>query len=587
MRLINTTSLELRMFIGDPTNPRFPRYAILSHTWEEEEVTFQDIQDLDEAKKKVGFSKIAKCCETALEEGLGWAWVDTCCINKHDEVELTEVSMFKWYEAATICYAYLSDVGDARIAKHREWRDSRWFTRGWTLQELVAPFEVIIYDCTWKQLGTKRCLTKELGEKTGIPEEVLLYPVTRRKFSVAVRMAWAKGRQTTKIEDRAYSLLGFFDIVSMPLMYGEGKKSFSRLHQNIIDTQRDETIFLGGLISLDHELSKQSSTATPTMVGQGFLVTPDNVPTQPLLEKLHISTDIDKISKWKDPRLRGDVLSMPMRIIQVTFSNRAAPIPITMKRQTQIELDPLSKRALEGFDMYGVRAMGGSLCLGMLRCGTKDGRVLARYFLCFSANDELWAYPMGIYRYVTPAEVYHWPNIQCHIFLDEHAWKPYPSLELLRDVAGWGSEPHLSGTFSNGWSWEARTTDNTETFGNDADTGIIKRNTHYYNLCFRPKGQVWVVTVGLGATHISRQQGNGHVEVEINLQCPTAPELGTQSVKLQHNGYEGPVTELFHRLPVAGGSAELVVSVYYGVNEGIHYYSPMVRFRAFEASENE
>lgn len=90
MRLINTTSLELREFLEDPTNPRFPRYAILSHRWEEEEVSFQDIQNHDVAKKKAGFSKIAKCCEIALGEGLSWAWVDTCCIDKSNNNELSE-----------------------------------------------------------------------------------------------------------------------------------------------------------------------------------------------------------------------------------------------------------------------------------------------------------------------------------------------------------------------------------------------------------------------------------------------------------------------------------------------------------------
>lgn len=90
MRLINTKSLELKEFLGDPTNPRFPRYAILSHTWEEEEVTFQDIQNIDVAKKKAGFAKIAKCSEIALDEGLSWAWVDTCCIDKTSSAELTE-----------------------------------------------------------------------------------------------------------------------------------------------------------------------------------------------------------------------------------------------------------------------------------------------------------------------------------------------------------------------------------------------------------------------------------------------------------------------------------------------------------------
>ncbi|KAI0459856.1 heterokaryon incompatibility protein-domain-containing protein [Xylaria acuta] len=611
MRLINTTSFELKEFIGDPTNPRFPRYAILSHTWEQEEVAFQDIQNLDVAKKKAGFSKIAKCCDTALDEGLNWAWVDTCCIDKSNNSELTEAinSMFKWYEAATICYAYLGDIGDIRIAKHGDWRDSRWFTRGWTLQELVSPFEVIIYDCEWKQLGAKRRLTKELEEKTGIPADVLLYPIARRKHSVAARMSWAKGRQTTRMEDRAYSLLGLFDIVNMPLVYGEGKKAFSRLHQEIMNTQQDDTIFMGGLGSLDNELSEQP-TKTPemTMYGRGFLITPDNVPAQlpttvrPLpdtLEKSHNTTQLTNqlftsegtAGTWerKDPKLRGDILSVHMRIIQVIFSSYGpARIPITMKRQTQIELDPANRKVLEDFDVNGVKAMGGSLCLAMFRCGITDGRLLARYFLCFLANNELWAYPTAVYRYVTPAEVYHWPYLPCQILLSGDVWKPYPLLEPLRDVAGWGLETQLSGTFGNGWTWDAKTTDNTENFVNDPKTGLVRRNTHFYQLRFPPTDQILDLTITLRAIkNISQEPGITNVDIEIELRCPTAPEFDIQSVKLNPGDREGLVTQLCHRVPVSGGSAELVISVYYGVDAGTHYYSPMIRFRAFEASDNE
>ncbi|KAI0546869.1 heterokaryon incompatibility protein-domain-containing protein [Xylaria curta] len=610
MRLINTTSFELKEFVGDPTNPRFPRYAILSHTWEHEEVTFQDIQNLDVARTKAGFSKIFKCCEIAADEGLSWAWVDTCCIDKSNNSELTEAinSMFKWYEAATICYAYLSDVGDIGIAKHSDWRDSRWFTRGWTLQELVSPFEVIIYDRVWKELGTKRRLTKELETKTGIPAEVLLYAANRRKHSVAARMSWAKGRQTTRMEDRAYSLLGLFDIVNMPLVYGEGKKAFSRLHQEIMNIHQDDTIFMGGLEFLDNELSGQSVDAPETtMHGQGFLITPDSVPAQlptrvhPLpntFEKSHFTTQItnqvftsEGISgTWerKDPKLRGDILSVHLRIIQVVFSSYGpARIPLTQKKQTQIELDPASRKFLEDFDVNGFKAMGGSLCLAMFRCGVTDGRLLARYFLCFLAN-ELWAYPTAVYRYVTPAEVNNWPYLPCQILLSGNAWKPYPLLEPLRDVAGWGLETQLSGAFGNGWTWDARTTENTENFINDPKTGLIKRNTHFYQLRFDSPAEILDLIITLGAIkNISQEPGITDVDIEIELRCPTASEPDIQSVKLNPGDREGLVTQLCHRLHVSGGSAELVISVYYGVDAGTHYYSPMMRFRAFEASYNE
>ncbi|KAI1111090.1 heterokaryon incompatibility protein-domain-containing protein [Nemania sp. NC0429] len=592
MRLINTTSLELKEFLGDPTNPRFPRYAILSHTWEEEEVTFQDIQDLDVAKKKAGFSKIARCCEIALDEGLSWAWVDTCCIDKSNNNELSEAinSMFKWYEASTICYAYLSDVGDVGVVKYGDWRYSRWFTRGWTLQELVAPFEVIIYDQEWKQLGTKRRWAKELEERAGIPRDVLLFPAVRREHSVAARMSWAKGRQTTRIEDRAYSLLGLFDIVNMPLVYGEGQQSFSRLHEAIMNTHQDDSIFLGGLTLEDESLSNLPATDpdSPTD-SQGFLAMPDNVPHNLVTTLRPLPGASVGIGQRKDPRLRGNILSMNMRVIQV-FSkhSRPTPIPITMKKQIELNLDPAKQKALEDLDAHNLKAEGGSLCLGFLRCGPTADRLLARYFMCFLSNDELFAYPTGLYRYVTIREVQYWPSMQCHIFLDVDIRKPFPLLESLRDVAGWELETQPSGTFNNGWSWEKLTPSNSEKGINDPKLGLVRRNTHYYQLSFPPRGQAWTLAISLEANNnISRVRGVGDTDIEVKLQCPTDSELDVQVVNSKHRTRQGPVIELCHRMPVLGGSAELVISVYYGVDAQAHYYSPMIRFRAFEASNTE
>jgi hypothetical protein len=107
MRLINTSTYQLEEFFGS----QIPKYAILSHTWEDEEVSFKDISDGTHAHKK-GFVKIAKTCELAASEGLAYAWVDTCCIDKSSSAELTEAinSMFRWYERAEVCYAFLSDL---------------------------------------------------------------------------------------------------------------------------------------------------------------------------------------------------------------------------------------------------------------------------------------------------------------------------------------------------------------------------------------------------------------------------------------------------------------------------------------------
>ncbi|KAI0426156.1 heterokaryon incompatibility protein-domain-containing protein [Xylaria sp. FL1042] len=577
MRLINTTSLKLEEFLGEPTDTRFPRYAILSHTWGEGEVTFQDMQKPEVAKKKAGFSKIAKCCKTALSEGLSWAWVDTCCIDKTSSAELSEAinSMFKWYEHSIVCYAYLSDVGipesDSQAPPvHSDWRNSRWFTRGWTLQELVAPFEVIIYDREWKQLGTKRRLAIELEEKTRIPEKVLLNPALRRKISVVARMSWAMQRQTTRIEDRAYSLLGLFDI-NMPLLYGEGKKAVSRLQGEILNTIDDDTVFLGGLAPRDEKLWQPLSTFTTE---NDFLVAPGNV-SDVSLATLHptLGTGDQTITQAfpstnvprdRNSRLRGDILSMSMRIIQVALPDRPPPrIYFTMKKQFQDDIDPANLQILENPIFDSLRSDGRSLCLGMLRCG-KGNQLVARYFMCKLVEDEVSAYPMPIYRFIPLEIVSHWPYMQCNIQLTGGAWEPVHYVKPLQHPASWGL-PGLrsNATFDNGWTLKQ-------------DTMLPKDNTFTYQLFFEQRD----VHYNLILTR------KGRFSFEIALRCATNPCIADQIVNIDHHEHEGPVTELYHRVPVLGGSAELVVSIYCEIESHRHYYSPMIRFRAFEPSDD-
>ncbi|KAI0914047.1 heterokaryon incompatibility protein-domain-containing protein [Ustulina deusta] len=591
MRLINTTSLDLEEFLGEPTSPRFPRYAILSHTWGEEEVTFQDMQNREVAKKKAGFGKIAKCCKTALNEGLGWAWVDTCCIDKTSSAELSEAinSMFKWYEYSTVCYAYLSDVGVAELGfrvplKRRDWRESKWFTRGWTLQELIAPFEVILYDHEWNQLGTKRRLANELEKRTHIPEKVLLDPALRRNSSVAARMSWAVQRETTRIEDRAYSLLGLFDI-NMPLLYGEGKKAFLRLHGEILNTIEDDTVFLGGLAPSDQDVWL---SAYATQIEKNFLVTPGNSfdvlwatirpspGTDQLTTQTYSSANIPggwrRNDPKKDPRLRGDVLSMPMRIIQVAFPNRPPPgIPITMKRRFQLEMNSMDQGILEHPIFDGLRAEGRSLCLGMLRCGT-GSLLVARYFMCLLVNDELLACPLPIFRYVSPEEASYWPYMQCHISLYRRVLKPTARLEPLRHPASWGlpeTQPTIA--FDNGWTL------NMDPDLDSVSLVVSDETVFTYRLCFERSDEIWILI-------LTRR---GPSAIEIMLQCSTDPEIEAQIVKVNHHEREGPVTELCRKMPVLGGTAELVVSIHYEIDSYEHHYCPMIRFRAFEPSNDE
>ncbi|KAI9568213.1 heterokaryon incompatibility protein-domain-containing protein, partial [Boletus coccyginus] len=252
MWLLDAKTLRLRAFPGElpgwrpgPRPGQTPHYAILSHCWREEEVLFQDIQDLDRARGMAGFTKIKHCCEQSLKIGYKWVWVDTCCIDKSSSAELSEAinSMFKWYGHAGTCLVYLDDVdhGDP----HRQdslFRKGRWFTRGWTLQELLASKRLVFFSKDWSFLGTKGSLLTLLSAITKIPVDALSHNSSFSSFSVAQRMSWAAGRQTTRIEDQAYSLMGLFDIF-MPIIYGEGSSAFRRLQLEIIQRSSDQTIF--------------------------------------------------------------------------------------------------------------------------------------------------------------------------------------------------------------------------------------------------------------------------------------------------------------------------------------------------------
>ncbi|KAI0404677.1 hypothetical protein F4802DRAFT_216653 [Xylaria palmicola] len=249
---------EVHEFIGE----EIPEYAILSHTWGKQEVTLQDMQHLDEqVKRKDGFKKIMYSCDQAERDEISWVWIDTCCIDKSSSAELSEAinSMYGWYGDSSTCYAYLADVpiGDDIFAKSSAFRMSRWFTRGWTLQELIAPREIKFYDAEWERIGTKGFTesTHRSGDKripqghfgtlleaiTGIPEACLANTMSPSFYSVAKRMSWASKRQCTRVEDVAYSLLGIFGI-NMPLLYGEGVKAFMRLQEEIMKEIDDHSI---------------------------------------------------------------------------------------------------------------------------------------------------------------------------------------------------------------------------------------------------------------------------------------------------------------------------------------------------------
>lgn len=253
-----------RDLVGD--NDKVPRYAILSHTWQQDdqEVTFDDMIR-NTGTDKAGYNKIRFCAQQAKRDGLRYFWIDTCRIYKADFVELQTAinSMFRWYRDATKCYVFLSDVSAATqrdsVSHKQAWqsafRKTRWFTRGWTLQELLAPHEIKFFSLEGTELGTKHDLRDLIHEVTYIPIEALLgRPLSR--FGVEARFSWAEKRQTTRTEDRAYSLLGIFGLF-MPLIYGEGPENAFRRLKEVIDHEQEKSSRKQRLLQQDEEAEQR------------------------------------------------------------------------------------------------------------------------------------------------------------------------------------------------------------------------------------------------------------------------------------------------------------------------------------------
>lgn len=261
MRLLNITTFQF-----ENIEPENAQYAVLSHKWADspgKEISFQDFHDaakvdkskLDKPEKlpahetAYGVAKIAWTASVARERKLDYIWIDTCCIDKTNSAELSEAinSMFKWYRLAVECYVYLPDVSwEGNEASKAQFRESVWFQRGWTLQELLAPREARFYDREWKFIDTKTHLSAEIGAATNIDLTYLRDDF--RSASIATKMSWASRRKTTKPEDQAYCLLGIFNI-SMDARYGEGEKAFIRLQKELIVNYNDESIFAWTLTS--------------------------------------------------------------------------------------------------------------------------------------------------------------------------------------------------------------------------------------------------------------------------------------------------------------------------------------------------
>jgi hypothetical protein len=281
----------LEEFHGDA----IPPYAILSHTWGKEEVTFHDLTKQGHRQKR-GYAKIEGCCQRAASDGLAWVWVDTCCIEKSSSAELSEAinSMFRWYEASRICYAYLEDVpsGQNPFESRSAFQMSRWFTRGWTLQELLAPRRIVFFASDWKPvfdsdidqlvsegkmisgvmfgedmaIATRPWVAERnrqvglLSGITSISRRVLDREVSLSSVSAACKFSWAATRVTTRVEDMAYCLLGLLG-VNMPLLYGEGDKAFVRLQEAVLSNSEDISILAWGY-DLSWKVEKNETQAS-------------------------------------------------------------------------------------------------------------------------------------------------------------------------------------------------------------------------------------------------------------------------------------------------------------------------------------
>ncbi|KAK1829407.1 HET-domain-containing protein, partial [Podospora conica] len=274
MRLLNTATLIVEDFPG-PELPGCPPYSIVSHTWDRDEVTLQEVQTPTPAViDKAGYQKVLTCAAKAKSDGYEHVWIDTCCIDKTSSAELSEAinSMYLWYKMSHVCYAYLADIptssqvmldSDPESPKS-SWsdistesdsdseqvegfdasgifRNSKWFKRGWTLQELIAPRVLEFYAADWTEIGTKTSLSYYLSIITRIRDPVLRGQQEPTTCLVAERMSWASHRKTTRIEDQAYSLLGIFN-VNIPLIYGEGGHAFQRLQEEIMKTTEEYSL---------------------------------------------------------------------------------------------------------------------------------------------------------------------------------------------------------------------------------------------------------------------------------------------------------------------------------------------------------
>ncbi|KAI0695421.1 heterokaryon incompatibility protein-domain-containing protein [Cerioporus squamosus] len=269
------------------------RYATLSHVWSQTgEMSYQDVEQLrgtHDTLSSIPFlsrlsEKIRHACRLALADGIHYIWIDTCCIDKTSSAELSEAinSMFQWYASAAVCYAFLEDAEYGRVRPEGpSIAMCRWFSRGWTLQELIAPRILVFVGLDWVPFGSKDSYCEEIVSITHIPEAILLHLLPVASVDVATRMSWASERETTRVEDQAYCLMGLFDVY-MPTIYGERSHAFRRLQEEILKRDPDHTILVDSSTTMSIDDPAWDWTYTARLMA--CTMTPGRRPRQPLAE---------------------------------------------------------------------------------------------------------------------------------------------------------------------------------------------------------------------------------------------------------------------------------------------------------------
>jgi tetratricopeptide (TPR) repeat protein len=288
MRLLHYDALG-RLILADFRGKTIPPYAILSHRWSDSEILIEDVSNETYKEKEEGYRKLGFCAKQAAQDELQYFWIDTCCIDRWNNNERSKAinSMFQWYKNAAQCYVFLTDVSVSTATEpvqRSDWetsfRASAWFTRGWTLQELIAPVSIEFFSREGRRIGDKASLDQLLHNITNIPLAALRN-CPLNEFTTSERERWVETRRTKEEEDIVYCLLGILG-VSMPTAYGEGQESArSRLQAelegagnapSIIPFSRNHR-FVGResqLAELEAKLfSNDQSTTTLAIVGPG------------------------------------------------------------------------------------------------------------------------------------------------------------------------------------------------------------------------------------------------------------------------------------------------------------------------------